>query len=83
MPNRDGTGPRWAQSPMSSPDAASNTDEITAADQKEPVTMMRRAGCRGQGGTGRGLRRGLGQGMGMGLGRGGQGRCRRHRGGRV
>lgn len=80
MPNRDGTGPRWGQGPR--PDAATFSDENLAANQNLPFSMMGRAGCRGQGGAGRGLRRGLGRGMGMGLSRGGQGRCRR-RGGRV
>jgi hypothetical protein len=63
MPNRDGTGPRWAQRP------AAAAHEPTSADAT-PAATTQLPGCRGQGGSGRGLGRGRGaNGPGFGCGR--------------
>lgn len=53
MPNRDGTGPRWAQRP-----AAANADNASATPVAAGLEPPLRSGCRGQGGGGRGLGRG-------------------------
>lgn len=61
MPNRDGTGPRWAQR-QSAPDTAAETS--ASADPQAATPPPVRPGCRGQGGAGRGLQRGRGFGCG-------------------
>jgi len=69
MPNRDGTGPRWAQRPASCTPTLEPVAAITE-EASTPAAVQPRTGCRGQGGTGRGLGRGRGnQGAGFGCGR--------------
>ena len=67
MPNRDGTGPHWAQQRPAPP-----TQDLATADATPAVAgidPIPHPGCRGQGGTGRGLgreRRANGGGFGCG-----------------
>ena len=66
MPNRDGTGPRWAQRPAAvTPNLATTDETPVVAGLDAP-----RSGCRVQSGAGRGFGRGRGaNGPGFGCGR--------------
>jgi hypothetical protein len=67
MPNRDGTGPRWAQRPTPATQGDVTDDAARVAVDANTAS---RPGCRGQGGSGRGLGRGRdARGPGAGCGR--------------